>query len=148
MEIVKNKSFVDGIIVESSTANLVVVRKFVAEAAIRSGIDEDTTNRIILAVDEACTNIIRHAYKNKSTEPIEISIIQNKNRFEVLITDYGKPFNPNSVKEPDIKTNLKNYKKGGLGMFLMRSLVNEVEYRREKDGKNVVRLIKYLNKYD
>ncbi len=133
------------IIVESTTANLVVVRKFVTEAALRSGIDEDTTNRIVLAVDEACTNIIRHAYKNISSNPIEVCINQNKNKFEVVITDYGKPFDPNSIKEPDIKDNLKNYKKGGLGMFLMRSLVDEVDYRRDEGQKNVVRLIKYFN---
>lgn len=145
MEIVKNKSFTNVIIVESSTANLVVVRNFVSEAAFSSGIDEDTTNRIVLAVDEACTNIIRHAYKNINTKPIEVSIIQNKNKFEVVITDYGKPFDPNSIKNPDVKDYLKNYKKGGLGMFLMRSLVDDVEYRRDEGEKNVVRLIKYLN---
>lgn len=145
MTIVKNKSLPNRIIVESSTANLVVVRNFVSEAAFSSGIDEDTTNGIVLAVDEACTNIIRHAYKNISTEPIEVSIIQNKNKFEVIITDSGKPFEPRSIKKPDVKDNLKNYKKGGLGMFLMRSLVDEVEYRRDAGEKNVVRLIKYLN---
>ncbi|MDP2209661.1 MAG: ATP-binding protein [Bacteroidota bacterium] len=145
MDIVKSKSFPNEIIVESTTANLVVVRKFVTEAALRSGIDEDTTNRIVLAVDEACTNIIRHAYKNISSNPIEVCINQNKNKFEVVITDYGKPFDPNSVKKPDIKDNLKNYKKGGLGMFLMRSLVDEVDFRRDEGQKNVVRLIKYFN---
>lgn len=135
------------IIVESTTANLVVVRTFVTEAALRSGIDEDTTNRIVMAVDEACTNIIRHAYKNISSNPIEVCIIQSKNKFEVVITDYGKPFDPNSIKEPDIKDNLKNYKKGGLGMFLIRALMDEVDFRRDEGQKNVVRLIKYFNSY-
>lgn len=144
MEIVKNKSFVDRIIVESSTANLIVVREFVTEAALKSGIDDDTTNKIVLAVDEACTNIIRHAYKNISSYPIEVCIFQNNKKFEVVITDYGKPFDPNSVKEPNIKANLKNYRKGGLGLFLIRSLVDEVDYRRDEGQKNVVRLIKYF----
>ncbi len=133
------------IIVESTTSNLVVVRKFVTDVALKSGIDEDTTNRIVLAVDEACTNIIRHAYKNVSNYPIEVCVIQNKNKFEVVITDYGKPFDPNSVKNSDIKDNLKNYKKGGLGMFLMRSLVDEVDFSRVEGQKNIVRLIKYFS---
>ncbi|MDI6804480.1 MAG: ATP-binding protein [Bacteroidota bacterium] len=145
MKIVKNKSYSNGITIESTTANLVVVRKFVTDAALSSGFDEDTTNRIVLAVDEACTNIIRHAYKNISNKPIEVRIIQNKNKFEVMITDYGKPFDPNSVKEPDIKDNFKNYKKGGFGIFLMRSLVDEVDFRRDEGQKNIVRLIKYFN---
>ena len=112
------------------------IRKFVTDIALASGFDDDATNRIVLAVDEACTNIIKHAYHSNPSKPIEIDVISNENRFEIIITDYGDSFKPDAINTNDVKSRIVNYKKGGLGMFLMKSLVDRVEYFIENNKKN------------
>lgn len=132
--------------IQSRTENLSKVRKFVSDAAKKFGFDEDEINHIALAVDEACTNIIRHAYENQGDKIIEIHLLTSNNSFEVRIIDYGKPFEPEKIRKPDLKHHLEKYNKGGLGMFLMRSLMDKVEYQINKNNHNEVRLIKKINK--
>lgn len=143
----KNKNHIQSqrLRILSETKYLVHVRKFIYQNAIVFGFDEETANRIALAVDEACTNIIRYAYKNANDKPIEINIFLNNNKFEVLINDYGDIFDPESIKMPDMKEYIKKLKRVGLGMYLMKELVDKVEYNIGKESKNEVKLIKYKN---
>ncbi|MEX0601905.1 MAG: ATP-binding protein, partial [Bacteroidota bacterium] len=96
-----------------------------------------------LAVDEACTNIIKHAYQNAPDKPIHISIDSDNNRFEVVITDEGKSFDPATMKPLNLKHHLTQYRRGGLGVYLMKTLMDEVEYS-SRGRKNAVRMAKYL----
>lgn len=130
--------------VESKTENLSIVRKFVSNAAKEIGFDDDDINKIALAVDEACTNIIRHAYKNKSDKPIEIYITSKNKSIEIRIVDYGVSFEPQKIKKPVLKFHRGKFK-GGLGMFLMRALMDKVEYSISRNNKNEVYMIKKLN---
>ena len=127
----------------SHTKNLSLVREFISDAAQKFGFDEETTNKIVLATDEACTNIIRHAYHNADDKLIELFVDMKNNTFEVVIIDYGDSFNPANVKTPKLPDYIKHYNKGGLGMYLMRSLVDKVEYKVEPGKKNLVRLVKH-----
>ncbi|MDI6779376.1 MAG: ATP-binding protein [Bacteroidota bacterium] len=129
----------------SKTESLVEVRNFVSEAALNFGFDEETANKIVLAVDEACTNIIKHAYKYVPDKIIEIEVRPNSEKFEVKLTDYGISFDPRVVKTPNIKSSIMKYRKGGLGMYLMKSLVDKVEYNMNQNRRNTVRIIKYKN---
>lgn len=129
----------------SKTESLVEVRNFVSEEALNFGFDEETVNKIVLAVDEACTNIIEHAYKYVPDKIIEIEVRLNSEKFEVKLTDYGISFDPEAIKTPDIKSYIMKYRKGGLGMYLMKSLVDNVEYNVNQNRRNTVRLIKYKN---
>lgn len=142
----KNSNIKKYLKILSQFENLSKVRKFVSDAAKDFGFDDDEINRIALAVDEACTNIIRHAYKNKNDKTIEIYLSTSDNSFVVRIIDYGKPFEPKKVKKPDLQHHLEKYNKGGLGMFLMRSLMDKVQYQINKNNCNEVRLIKKLHK--
>lgn len=127
----------------SHTKNLNLVREFISDAAHTFGFDEDTINKIVLATDEACTNIIRHAYHNADDKPIELTVNTRNNTFEIVIVDHGDSFNPSEVKLPKMPDYIKRYKKGGLGMYLMHSLVDKVEYGIDPGKQNLVRLIKY-----
>jgi serine/threonine-protein kinase RsbW len=120
-----------------------LVRDFISDAAQKFGFDEETTNKIVLATDEACTNIIKHAYHNADNKPIELTVGMKNNTFEVVIIDYGEPFNPANIKPPKLPDYIKHYNKGGLGMYLMRSLVDKVEYKVDPGKKNLVRLVKH-----
>ena len=130
--------------VKSQTDKLVQVRNFISEAARTFGFKEDDVDKIALAVDEACTNIIKYAYEHDTNKEIEVSVHTSNGKFEVVITDYGKDFNPNAVKLPDMQEYVKHYQKGGLGMYLMKSLMDRIEYNITPGVKNEVRLTKFL----
>ena len=78
------------------------------------------------------------------TKEIEITVIMNGTRFEVVIAHQGKSFNPHAIKSPDMQEYLSHFRKGGLGMHLMRSLMDEVEYKVLQNALNEVHLIKFL----
>ncbi|MBI4428351.1 MAG: ATP-binding protein [Ignavibacteriales bacterium] len=132
--------------IPSRTDHLSEVRAFVSEAASAFGFSDEDIANISLAVDEACTNIIKHAYQNAPDKEIEISVIRNKKNFEIRIVDFGRQFNPQEIKAPDLRRNLAQHRRGGLGVYLMKRLMDKVEYSFMPGKHNEVRLIKYLQK--
>lgn len=132
--------------IESKTERLISVREFVSGAAREFGFDDEDVSKIALAVDEACTNIIKHAYKFDPTKKIAVTIRPGTRALEIVITDNGKQFNPADLQAPDMKEYLSHYRRGGLGVYLMKSLMDKVEYDITPGIKNEVRLIKYLHR--
>lgn len=130
----------------SRTDHLLEVREFVSEAARQFGFNDEDVANIVLAVDEACTNIIKHAYQYAPDKEIVIAIMRNNGTFEVRIKDNGKNFNPESLKAPDLKRNLSHHRRGGLGVYLMKKLMDKVEYNFAEGQTNQVSLVKYLSK--
>ncbi len=120
------------------------VREFVSEAARKFGFSDEDVSKIALAVDEACTNVIKHAYKYDPTRKIVVTVRQHDEAFEVSIQDNGKSFNPADLHMPDMKEYLTHYRRGGLGVYLMKSLMDRVEYKLIPGKRNEVRLTKYL----
>ena len=98
----------------------------------------------MLAVDEACTNIIKHAYEFSPAHDIDIEIVSTDRKLEVIITHTGKSFDPQTVKPPNMREYLRKYQRGGLGMHLMRSLMDEVDYKSYPDRRSEVHLVKFL----
>ncbi|HEY6626290.1 MAG TPA: ATP-binding protein [Ignavibacteriaceae bacterium] len=114
--------------VKSRTENLSEIRDFVSGNARAADIPEVTVENIILAVDEACTNIIKHAYNLSPEGEILIKIDYDEDKFMVTIIDYGKSFEPDRVPLPDLQKYYREHRVGGLGMYLMKSLMDDVEY--------------------
>lgn len=132
--------------IKSRTEKLALVREFVSDAARQFGFDEEAINKIALAVDEACTNVIKHSYKFATDKDIDISVAAKGSSFEIVIRDQGKAFDPEAIKQPDMKEYLSQYRRGGLGMYLMRSLMDKVEYHAIPGQKNEVRMSKSLSR--
>ncbi len=130
--------------IESKTEKLSIVREFVSDAARRFGFTEESVGKIALAVDEACTNVIKHSYNYAPNKEIDIRIIAENGVFEIVIIHQGKTFNPDEVKTPDMREYLSHYRKGGLGIHLMRSLMDTIEYRIRPDKKSEVHLLKRM----
>lgn len=130
--------------IKSRTEKLALVREFVSDAARRFGFDDESINKIALAVDEACTNVIKHSYKFATDKDIVITIVPGNGVFEISIHDEGVSFDPETVKQPNMKEYLSQYRRGGLGMYLMRSLMDKVEYHVYPGPHNEVRMTKYL----
>ncbi|MBI4810573.1 MAG: ATP-binding protein [Ignavibacteriales bacterium] len=130
--------------IESRTEKLSFVREFISDAARKFGFDDESVSKIALAVDEACTNIIKHAYELRPNNLINIEVITNKRLFEVVITHQGKLFDPKLFKSPDMKEYILHPRRGGLGIHLMRLLMDNVEYKTLPDQRCEVHLIKKL----
>lgn len=129
--------------VESSTKHLAEVRDFVASHARELGLPEKDISEIRLAVDEAYTNIIKHAYKNKPSHPVNVTIGNDDKELWISITDEGEGFNPDEYQAPDILKKIKNKQRGGMGVFLIRKLMDRVQYNR-KGSVNEITMIKNL----
>lgn len=129
--------------VEASTSQLAKVRDFVAEHAERLGLPEKEIGNIRLAVDEAYTNIIKHAYKNIPARPVEIELGSDNSQLWISIKDEGEGFDEEAYNEPDLKERIKNKQRGGMGVYLIRKLMDNVQYNRS-GHMNEIRMIKHL----
>lgn len=104
------------------------IRDFVAEIAKRGGFDNKEVYSIQLAADEAASNIIEHAYEGRPGEEIEITCEVKNGLLTITMRDQGRTFDPGSVRPPNIKDDLSKRKIGGLGIYLMRKLMDDVHY--------------------
>ena len=116
-----------------SLEDLSRIGDFVLESTMGSGLDQRERFHLMTAVDEACTNIIKYG---GSTE-IEIRCDVDDGQVTVQITDDGVAFNPLKAPTPDISAPLEERKVGGLGIYFIRTLTNDLKYER-REGKNVL----------
>lgn len=135
--------------IQSKTELLSDMRTFVSEAARAFGFAEGDVGQIELAIDEACTNIIKHAYKYNPDGIIEIRLSTqhgpNRTRkFIVEILDSGVSFDSSKYTAPDMTEYFRKLRHGGLGIVLMKKLMDEVDYRPASGERNTIRLVKYL----
>ncbi len=130
----------------SESENLELIRDFVGKLAQRAGFNEDHVNKIQLAVDEACTNVVRHAYPGKQSGPMDVEIACDLEKFRVVVSDKGIGFQPAALESPDMTTYLNQFKKGGLGIHLIQALMDEVQFKIRPNRKNSVVMVKYVNR--
>jgi len=124
--------------------NLERVRDFITRTGSRAGFPMRDINSMKLALEEACTNIIRHSYPGKKGK-IQIRIVDEAGSFSIIIVDQGRPFDITKVHTPDLYEYVEAGKKGGLGLWLINKLMDEVVYT-PVDGGNQLRLTKYRRK--
>lgn len=118
------------------------IRGFASQAARDAGMDDSETYAIELAVDEACTNIIEHAYRGEDRGDIECTCDCNETCLTVVIRDHGKPFDPSTVTAPDLDADIDDRPVGGLGIYLMKQLMDEVHFEPLGDSGNILTLVK------
>jgi anti-sigma regulatory factor (Ser/Thr protein kinase) len=129
--------------VEAELKSLPVISDFITEAMERLEVDSSTIFKVQLAVEEACTNIIQHGYSGrKGTIKILCKLVESD--FTVTIRDRGNPFDPRSVPPPDLGTALDKRKVGGLGIYLMRKLMDEISYSFDAANGNQLTMRKRL----
>lgn len=128
--------------VTSELNKLASIADFVANAAGAMGMDDDTRYALQLAVDEACTNVIEYAYQGRRGEPVTVECHDDDGRCVVVIRDRGRPFDPAHVPPPDIKAPVRRRRVGGLGIYLMRQLMDEVRFSFDPQRGNELTLVK------
>lgn len=98
-------------------------------------------HKICIVIDELLSNIISYAYQDKKEHIVDINIKLNGERLEIKITDNGFPFNPLAMLPPDTKLGLEERELGGLGIHLVKNIMDEYQYTRLK-GENIIVLVK------
>ena len=134
--------------IPNQTDNLELIREFVAKVSCKVGFTEDDVDRIRIAVDEACTNVIKHAYEEEGEDHIGIIIKIDYRKLTIIVTDRGKGFDPQSIELPQMEAYLAELCVGGLGIYLMKTLMDEVDYSIQPGIRNEVRMVKYFVKAD
>lgn len=119
-------------------ASLDNIRDFFGTAAREVGMDECQVYDVQLAVDEAATNIIDHAYGGEGNGEIECSYQVIPDGLKIMLRDFGLPFEPDTVAAPDVECDVCDRKNGGLGLYFMRALMDTVEFSFNGHGGNLL----------
>lgn len=119
------------------------IRDFVVEIAKEAGFQDFDLYAVELAVDEACSNIIEHAYGGENKGNIELTCNLTARGLEIILRDNGKTFNPAIIPEPNFGLGIEELKPGGAGLFLMRKMMDEVTFDFSKASGNVLTMVKY-----
>ncbi len=124
--------------VDSRLESVAAAREWLAEKARKAGYDSGTTDDLKLAITEATTNIIRHAYGNTPGNRILFSLFVGNEKLELIIRDFGKTFDRETYQPPDLSTP----QEGGYGIFLIENLMDEMRYEPSEKGGTLT-LVKY-----
>ena len=119
------------------------IREFAAQAARDAGMDDSATYAVELCMDEACTNVIEHAYEGKEGGEIECTCDSDDKDLTIIIHDHGKSFDPSTIAIPDLDADLDARPVGGLGVYLMKKLMDEVEFEPMGEAGNVLTMVKH-----
>ncbi len=123
--------------------NLETIGDFIARSAQALGLDKDQTYQAQLAVDEACANVIQHGSLPDTEGSISLECCRQGDACVFTLRDQGQAFDPTTVPPPNLQADLHRRKPGGLGIYLMRKLMDKVSYRTEQ-GTNILTLTKKL----
>lgn len=126
-------------------SDLVDIRHFVKETGRDLGLDEASVYALELAVDEACTNVIMHAYGGRGGR-LEIQIERLGDWVQVVIRDWGRAFDPGSIPSPDVDAPLEQRPIGGVGLFLMRQMMDRVDFRFSEQDGNTLTMARQLHR--
>jgi anti-sigma regulatory factor (Ser/Thr protein kinase) len=130
--------------VASHPANLAKVRHAVTEFASALGFCEADVDKLVLAIDEAMANVIKHGYDRQPDQPIDVRLepVAESGRvgMRTVIRDYGKTVDPDSICGRD----LDDVRPGGLGVHIMRTVMDEVNYARAEGAGTRLTMLKWI----
>jgi len=106
-----------------------------------AGISRRCLFRLNLALDELFTNVVTCGYEDRNIHYVDVELRADEKDMTITIIDDGVPFNPLPTQPPDTQCGVEKRKVGGLGIHLVKQLMDHLNYRREK-GLNIVTLIK------
>jgi serine/threonine-protein kinase RsbW len=125
------------ICIDGQIADLPHVIDFVEMSAEQAGVDPAVRFDLQLAVEEACTNIIQHAYNGNGGD-FELCFETDDHDVTITLHDHGHPFDPARIASPDLQRPLTERQIGGLGLHLMAKLMDEVRFTFARDGNTLV----------
>jgi len=133
------------IVLPSEMSSLSIAEKQIAAIAETHSLSEDFQNQLSLVLEEVITNIVKYAYSDPSQHYIEIDLVFLPDIFRMVFSDNGISFDPTSVEKPDLEQRPEERKIGGLGIVLVRNIMDSVNYRRI-NHRNVLIMEKKIKK--
>ncbi|MFH0760002.1 MAG: ATP-binding protein [Bacteroidota bacterium] len=118
------------IILENRMAELERILVFIEELAENWNISFAMSNTLNLALEEAFTNLVKYAYHDEETHSIEIQFERRSDRVVITLIDDSPPYDPTGKDDPDISLSAEERPIGGLGIFLIKKLMDEIEYKQ------------------
>jgi anti-sigma regulatory factor (Ser/Thr protein kinase) len=125
--------------VPSHPKYLPLLRSVVTEGAHLAGFDEETTSRLLLAVTEAVTNVIRHAYKGATDKRIDLEVRTGHDGLHLDLVDFATWIDPKHIASRP----LEDVRPGGLGVHLIKTTMDRVEYRKNPHGGTTLSMVKH-----
>lgn len=119
-------------------------RDFVENACRRAGANDSVCFDLKLVVDEVCSNIVVHGYEGLEPETITVSFAVDGDDIVITITDHAPPFDPRNAPMPNLDAPASERQPGGLGWYLIRELVDRIEYESGRERGNRLVLVKRL----
>ncbi|MCD4675195.1 MAG: ATP-binding protein [Desulfobacula sp.] len=127
--------------VRSHPKNLKRIRGLMADITSKAGLSKEASGHIILAIDEACSNVIKHSYNNDYNQKIDLNVKLETNCLTISIVNDGIKFDCSSIEARDIN----EIKPGGLGVYIINHAMDTVEYSQTPEGLNKLTMVKKLN---
>jgi serine/threonine-protein kinase RsbW len=131
---------------ESNLGNLAKAREFIVKKAKESGATEEDITKIEISCDEWSANVIEHGLKKDSTKIFSIQCKMKGKKFIVVYEHEGVRFNPIEQKMVDLNEHFSQMKERGLGIFIMREMMDEIHFEYIDNKINKVTLVKYIEK--
>lgn len=128
--------------IPSDAAALCLVRGLVEKLGCRLELSREETHQLVLAVDEACANVIRHAYKDCPDGRIHLTFHVESHQLEILVRDFGCRADVETLKPRQ----LEDVRPGGLGLHFMQSAMDRLSYESRPDGGTLLRMVKFRTK--
>lgn len=132
--------------VPSSTENLALIREFVTSVGRQATLSDEEINKLELAVDEACANVIEHAYGHDITKDVSVRATFDDEKLKISVIDEGRGFDPSKVNQKSVDELVQERRSGGLGIRLIKTLMDEVSYEIEPGLKNELHMTKLIKK--
>jgi serine/threonine-protein kinase RsbW len=132
--------------VPSSTENLAMIREFVTAVGRQAHLEETDISNLELAVDEACANVIEHAYGHDITKEVVVRAKFDDESMRISVIDEGRGFDPDKTPQDSVEQLIHERKSGGLGIRLIKKLMDEVSYEIVPGQKNELHMTKKIRK--
>lgn len=126
------------LLIDSRTEEVARARRWLTECAGAEGFSEEEVRRLGLVVSEACVNVIEHSYAGEPNNPIELTLAIDASSLVLTIRDAGVKFDLDGYRPPDLSVPHE----GGYGVFLIRTLMDEVEYDTSAEKGTTLKLVK------
>jgi serine/threonine-protein kinase RsbW len=124
---------------------LAAIREYVAKAGRSLHADDQAIRDLQLAVDEVCSNSIRHGYRGQDGQ-IEVSVERIGHSIRVVVRDWGMAFDPEQIRIPDLDAPLEERSLGGLGLFLVQQVMDDVRFEFNHSKGNSVTMVRRLDR--
>lgn len=136
------------LIVPADRGEFATLQQWLLSIAAELDMQERIRKQLMICCDEIFTNIASYAYTDRNgSVTVTVEFVSETKSLRIIFSDSGTAFNPLEISEPDTSSALSERKVGGLGMFMVKKMMDSVEYCRQ-DGKNILTLTKCLEKQD